>query len=868
MADRARWDGVVLAVGVALAGGLLFAPAAEAQTLGSVRDGSAMRTPAPQVATAHLALLRPVLDGQDDDAVWRETPRVDAFRQYNPEPDADPSLQTEFRVAYDEDNLYVFVRASDPHPDSIMRALTRRDVRGPSDQIGFYVDSYNDRRTGFAFYVNPDGVKRDFAVFNDGNQDGSWNGVWDVATRVDSAGWTAEFEIPLSQLRYADADEHTFGFGVRREIERYNESVSWPLYSRTTSGLMSQMGQLTGLRGLGAADRLEITPYAVTRNVTRSAASGGYQRDQQISAGGDVKIGLTPNVTLDATVNPDFGQVEADPAVLNLSAFETFVSERRPFFVEGTGLYGFSLNCYIVVDCQTNEGLFYSRRIGRSPSLLGTYGDDTTPTSSPIAAAAKLTGRTSSGLSFGLLDAVTQHVEGPGESTVEPRANYAVARVHQDFRGGDAGIGWIGTAVNRSLDSWTTPYLHESAYTTGVSFHTRFAQRNYELAGSVAASRVAGDPEAITRTQRSAVHYYQQPGDGLPFDTARTTLGGYAAQLKIGKYGGGVTRFETSLVRQSAGFEVNDLGFLRRADIQDWSTWAALSFQSPTRLYRWAQVNANTWHHWTTTGRRIDSAINVNGHLGLHSNWDLHAGGTVGRLGGTSCDRCTRGGPPLRQSVGFFPWFGVNADRRKALVPGAWVNLQFADEGRTRSMSLSPYLEMRLSTRLRVNVGANISNADNHTQWYDNFTDSDGTTHYAFAHLDQRTVSMNVRASYTATPDLTFEFYGEPFASSGTYSDLREVSSTPDAPAYADRFRPYTPPDDSPTTFSFVRLRTNAVVRWEYRPGSTLFLVWSHGRESFTEDAAIRPWNRDLSGLFDLHADNTFLIKVAYWFNR
>lgn len=819
-----------------------------------------------RVATAARAIDDVRIDGERDDAVWRSALVVSDFMQYDPEPDAAPSFRTEFQVAYDDDDLFVFVRALDAHPDSIMRALSRRDVRGPSDQIGIYVDSYLDRRTGFAFYVNPDGVKRDMAVTDDSNEDSSWNGVWDVRTRVDAEGWSAEFRIPLSQLRFAAGDTHAFGFGVRRSVERYPERIAWPSYSRTTPGLMSQLGTLEGLQGLGTADRLEMTPYLVTKNVTRPAG-GGFEHPQQIDGGVDVQLGVTPNVTLNATINPDFGQVEADPAVLNLSAFETFLAERRPFFVEGTGLYAFALNCYIVVDCHTNEGLFYSRRIGRSPSLSSRYGDATTPTATPIRAAAKLTGRLPSGLAFGALNAMTGAVDGTQDRVVEPSANYAVLRAQQDLRGGDAGVGVIFTAVNRSVESWTAPYLHESAYTGGASFRNRFGGRSYEVAGSLALSRVAGTPEVITATQRSAVHYYQRPGDGLDVDSAATSLAGYAAQVRVGKYGGGITRFETSLVRQSAGFEVNDLGYLRRADITDWSTWSALSFQSPTRVYRWAQFNANTWHHWNTSGDHIESAVNLNGHMGLHNNWNVHLGGTLSGLGGALCDRCTRGGPLLRRDPGVFPWGGVNGDSRRALVPGMWFNLGFWDAGRSHSRGLSPYVSFRASTRLDGQLGGNVYWADDRTQWLGNFDDAVGT-HYAFARLEQRTVSLNLRVNYTLTPDLTFEFYGEPFTSSGTYSDVREVNATPEASAYAARFDAYAAPAGTPTSFTFGQIRTNTVVRWEFRPGSALFLVWAHGRGDFTVDAARRPWQEDLRGLFDLHPDHTFLVKVAYWFNR
>ncbi|HEY9226617.1 MAG TPA: DUF5916 domain-containing protein, partial [Gemmatimonadaceae bacterium] len=692
--------------------------------------------------------------------VWRTASTVSEFRQFEPRIDADPSFKTEFRAAFDERNLYVFVRMFDPHPDSIMRALTRRDVRGPSDQVKLLIDSYDDKRSGYEFAVNPDGVKRDFSMSNDTNEDGSWNGIWDVATRVDSLGWTAEFRIPLSQLRYSKAESHTFGFGVWRDIERYKERDAWPAYSPTKNATVSQLGRLAGLAGISSDKRVEVTPYFVTKNVLRTLPNAQYRRDQQITGGGDLKLGITPNITLDATINPDFGQVEADPSVVNLTAFEQFFAERRPFFVEGTGLYQFNLNCYIVVDCSTNEGLFYSRRIGRSPSLRGQYGDEQTATATPIAAASKLTGRSRTGFSFGLLDAVTERVTGVNKQTVEPLTNYSVLRAQQDLRGGEAGLSLIGTAVNRSLDDLTSPYLHQNAYTGGATFRNRFASGKYELAGQLAGSYVSGTPAVIARTQRNQVHYYQQPDDDLSVDTTRTSLSGHAEQIKFGKYGGGITRFETSVVRQSGGFEVNDIGFLRRADVMDWSTWAALSLRNARGIYRWAQVNGNHWETWNTSGTRLENALNFNGHMGLKNNWDVHLGGTMSRLTPSYCDRCTRGGPVLRQSRGFFPWGGVNTDSRRIVSGGMWVNLSRWDEGKSYGTSLSPYVNFRLSPRMQLNIGTDISRDHNNTQWLGNFTDAANVTHYSFAHLYQRTVSMSARLNYTLTPDLTFEFYG------------------------------------------------------------------------------------------------------------
>ncbi|MBI3792862.1 MAG: carbohydrate binding family 9 domain-containing protein [Gemmatimonadetes bacterium] len=839
------------------------------------RVGRATVTPRrpPEVAQVRAvrAAVPPRLDGRDDDAVWQGAERTSDFVQFDPKPAGQPVFRTDFRVAYDERNLYVFVRMYDPHPDSIRHALTRRDQRGPSDQIKLLIDSQHDRRSGYEFAVNPDGVKRDFAMSNDGNEDPSWDGVWDVATRVDSLGWTAEFRIPLSQLRYPGDEDHVFGFGVWRDIERFKEREAWPEYVPTKNGLVSQLGELHGLHQLASGRRFEAAPYTVTKNVERSALGGVAGREQQVTVGGDFKLGLAPSVTLDATVNPDFGQVEADPAVVNLTAYETFFGEKRPFFLEGTALYQFNLNCYIVVDCSTNEGLFYSRRIGRSPSLAGQNGDPGTAIATPITGAAKLTGRTSGGLAFGLLEAVTPRVAGTGALTAEPASNYAVLRATQDWNGGRTGIGLIGTAVNRQLDASSSPWLHESAYAVGGNVRQRFGDGSYEASAQVAASHVSGSASALLLTQRGAVHYFQRPTSVTPLDSSRTSLDGYEAQLKFGKYGGGITRFETSVVRISDGFDVNDLGYLRRADVTDWSTWGALTFREPTDWYRWAQLNGNHWIRYNSAGQRFEHAVNVNGHVGLKGifdNWDAHLGGTFWGISNTVCDRCTRGGPALGQSAGYYPWAGFNTDSRKPIDGGLWVNLGITDEGRSRSARYNPYVDLRVGTRFVATLGAGYSVNVNDAQWIGNFTDSVAGRHYGFAHLDQTTVSLSARLNYTATPTLTFEFYGQPFVSNGVYGNVRELSATPEAADYQSRFRPFAAPAGTQLAFHYAQLTTNAVVRWEYVPGSTLFVVWQHGRVDTSPLASGRGWAGDMRELFDDHPQNTFLVKVSYWLSR
>src|SRR5213595_314859 len=601
--------------------------------------------PAPSTATRATAVRAKtlvVIDGRDDDEVWRVAPAISQFREFQPKEDGDPRYATEAKVAYDDRNLYVFIRAFDPHPDSILKLLARRDVRAATDQLKIMIDSYHDRRNGFEFAVNPAGVKRDYAVYNDNQEDDAWDAVWDVATQVDSLGWTAEFQIPLSQLRYVPRGTNTFGFGIWRDIQRYPERVSWPVYRNSQAGISSQLGELTGLEGLPSPRRPEVAPYVVTKNVS-VPTGGAFDRSQKVTGGADLKYGLTPSLTLDATINPDCGQVEADPAVLNLTAFETFFQERRPFFVAGTGVFRFDVNCS-QVNCN-GERLFYSRRIGRAPQLPGN--DPSSPIATTIYGAAKVTGRLPGGQTIGVLDAITQRATGSSDRTTEPATNYAVLRGQQDFRKGQSGVGVMFTAVNRSLDPLTEAALRRSAYVGALDFRHRFLNSRYQVSGSLDLSRVAGTPAAITATQRDPVHYYQRPDAGLRLDSTRTSLGGDAEELLFGKVGGGITRFETSYLRRSPGFEVNDLGFLLRADQQSWNNWFGIQSLHPSSIYQTAFWNFNWWQYWSAHGLPLERGANTNGHVQLNNRWWIHTGATLGQLGTTFCDlNCTRGGPP------------------------------------------------------------------------------------------------------------------------------------------------------------------------------------------------------------------------------
>ena len=813
------------------------------------------------VAQASRALKAIVIDGKDDDEAWRGAQVIDAFRQFDPNEGTDPRYRTEVRVVYDDRNLYALARMFDPHPDSILPLLARRDVRTASDQIKLLIDSYHDRRSGYEFATNPAGVKRDYLMSNDGNEDDSWDGVWDVATRIDSLGWVAEFRIPLSQLRFAKSAQHTFGFGVWRDIQRHGERDSWPLYRRNQPGLVSQLGELRGIDGIGAPRRLETTPYTVTKNLSHPEASGSFGRQQQVSVGADVKYGLTSNLTLDATINPDFGQVEADPSVLNLTAFEQFYQERRPFFMEGQGIFQYNLSC----NDGTCSGLFYSRRIGRSPQLGGRYYDASNPQNTTILGAAKVTGRLANGLSIGVLDAVTQREVGQGDRTVEPAANYAVVRLQQDLRKGNSGFGLMLTAADRTLDEWSSDYLRRGAYTAGLDFRHKFHKNEYEMSGYLAGSRVNGSVKAIESLQRNSVHSYQRPDGGLALDPTATAMGGATMQLALSKQGGGRTRFFTGYTRTTPGFEINDLGFQSRADQQSYSNWFQVNWQKPTSWYRRVSVNFNQWTVGNTTGQLTDLGGNVNAHAQFTNQWWAHLGVNQNALAGALDDRVARGGPAVRQVFNRSGWFGVEGDQRMRVQPMIFAQGQFKDASGSWMFGVDPRVAVRVASRLQGTFGLSLQHSVNDAQWYGNVNDATGTTHYTFARLDQHVASLTSRLDFTASRTLSVQFYAAPFVATGDYSSLKELDN-PKAVRYAGRYKAYT--GTSPVSdFNFKEFRSNTVVRWEYRPGSALFFVWSQGRQQDGINPGTFEPSRDVRDLFKARPDNTFLVKASYWFS-
>jgi hypothetical protein len=828
------------------------------------QEGSAVSAgtgaPAPiTIATASRAPQGVVLDGREDDDVWKDAMVIDGFRTFTPVQNGEPRFRTVAKIAYDDKNLYVFTRMYDPHPDSIVNLMSRRDVRTNSDWIKVMLDPYHDRRTGFEFCVNPSGVKRDYAIIDDGMEDQSWDAVWDVGTRIDSLGWVAEFRIPLNQLRYANATDHTFGIMIWRDVARFNERYSWPNYDRSSSGLSSKFGDVSGINGIVSPRRMEVAPYTVaqTSNVP-AAAAGAYDMKHQSRVGADLKYGVTSNLTLDATINPDFGQVEADPSQVNLSGFESFFSERRPFFLEGQGAFTSNLN------------LLYSRRIGRAPQLGGTYYDEGNVNNSTILGAGKLTGRLASGVNVGILNAVTQQELGPRNAigtpqTIEPQTNYFAGRASKDFRAGASSVGGMFTAVNRRTDEFTEDYLRKSAYAGSLDFRHQFLNRNYQIAGHVSGSRVSGTTAAMIATQQNLGHNYQRPDDGRAVDSSATSLAGYGAALYFNKRGGGRTIGNFGVEMFSPGFEINDLGFQSRVAYKGQWAWLQYQWNKPTSLYRQGNINFNQWANWSWDNIRTSLGGNVNTHWEMPNGMWLRSGISVDGVD-SYCDDCLRGGPVVRSDLTPNGWWEIDGDPRPRFVPNVFGSWTKGSGGRGHNWSVSPSVSYRFGSALNGSVSYNYYHGVTPRQFNGIYGDiGNDTTHYTVARLEQTQTSVTLRAAYTMTPTLSLEVFGSPFASKGDYSDWLQVVD-PRAREWNDRYAPYTQGGD-PGAFDFKQYRSNTVLRWEYRPGSTIYVVWAQERTQSFDGTDARTAPRGLDQLVKAHPNNVFLIKGSYWFS-
>lgn len=842
------------------------------------RNASA-QTDKPAAVMASRIDVAPVIDGRGTDVAWMSGPEGTDFRDFAPREGAEPALRTSVRIRYDDHALYFLVRAFDPHPDSIVRRVSRRDTfDATADQIRLLIDPLHDRRTGVEFVVTASGVKADATLFDDTGEDYSWDGVWDVATSIDSLGWVAEFAIPFHQLHFVDHHAPTFGIFVARWVGRSGERSSLPQYSRAAAGLVSQMGSLGGLRDLAATSALEATPYVVgrARNLPSRGAETASLEARPI-VGADIKWAPRANVNIDATLNPDFGQIEADPANVNLTGVEIFQSERRPFFLEGAGLLALPLAA------DGSGQLFYSRRIGRRPVLTDDFGAPDSPTETTILGAAKITARITPSTSVAALTAVTGQAEGRvrpdhhGSYVIEPRAIDLVARLQQNFRDGRSGIGMMMTRVDRDgTDATFSALLPLSAQTVALTTQHQTSDGVYQANGWLANSDVRGLPSAIARLQRSAVHAYQRPDDGVAFDSTRDALRGAAAFVSVSKVGGGITRFAASYRRVDPGFDVNDLGFFTKSGVQSASASVGLDQSMPGHIagvaYRRANLTLGYAGDWFWNGLPYARGLTLDGGFQLSSLAQVQLTLKQELPGALCAVSCTRGGPALVDLPRSTMTADITGDPRRAFVPHATVEYDRDDEGRSHGYGARVDGTWRIRSNLDVFLGAYAFNTLDASAWYGQFGEAPSdTTHFAVARLDLPTRSLTSRINYTLTNALTLQWYGQAYISRGVYDDLRELAD-PRSPDWSARFRPFGSPAlrASPGGVDFKQLRSNAVLRWEYRPGSTFFAVWSQGRDMDGATASrLGLWpGRDLRELFALRPLNTIAVKLSYWINR
>jgi hypothetical protein len=900
--------------------GLIAAGPLAAQGAPPQHDHSAAPTATAVRATASISI-----DGRPDEEVWLTAPAVTDFTQIEPNEWAPVTERTEVRFLFDDQNLYVAAWLYDTGP--LSTRLGRRDSNWPdTDSFILFVDTYHDHRTAYRFTINPSGTKRDEIITIGGGGGGggrggptgtgfgdtSWDPIYDVATSVTDEGWFVEMRIPFGQLGYARGDSQLWGLQVDRRIGRKAEHASWSFTPFLERATVARFGHLEGIEGIRSASPVELMPFVASRAEFRTIPMNSavdfanpYRsgRDYFTDAGVDLKYRVSSNFTINGTINPDFGQVEMDPAEINLSAFETRQNERRPFFVEGAEIFRFGEQGGL------NTQLLYTRRIGRSPqgSLPSGIAYADVPRATTILGAVKLSGKTAGGWSVGMLQALTgeesatyvDRTNTTGQAVVEPLSNYVGLRLRRDMHQGRTSLGGVFTAVNRRLDGepGLTNRLHSAAYTGGLDFRHDRPGRSWIFSGEVTPSIVLGSEAAIRRTQGTSARYLARPdATHLTFDPEATSLVGYGAKFDASKQSGS-WRGGATFTAISPTFEVNDIGFQTNADRLALATNFGYDNPRPASGFRRWNIGGGLNSTWNYAGDVLsrDLGIGFNGQLASYHNLSMR----VGRSFATWNDRLTRGGPMTRDLGQYSLNVNASTDNRMRWTFRSGAGFNRGDDGGWR-YSVNGGVTGKPTEAMEVRLGPSYSRNRNLGQYVDAVTDANATDtfgrRYIFASIDQSTMSLETRLNMTFTPRLTLELYAEPFLSTGDYHSLKELA----APRTFDfrefgrdvgtielqsngryRIDPDGPDGSSAafqvpnSDFNYRSLMGNAVVRWEWRPGSTLFLVWQQARsERLT---ALNPGNLDQVGriqfekearaLFGIKPENIFMVKVNYWLN-
>ena len=842
------------------------------------------------------------LDGQPTEEAWNAVPWSEEFIQYQPKENTPPYQQTHFKVLYDSKFLYFAYQALDTAPDSIVRRMGRRDDF-PGDWVEVNIDSYHDLRTAFSFTLSASAVRGDeFISLNGDNWDGSWNPIWYARTHVNDSGWTGEVRIPLSQLRYGPEEDKVWGLQVQRMIFRKDERSTWQYIPQSSGVWVSAFGELHGLKGIPPQKQIEIAPYVVAQTERYQKQEGNpfaTGKDSRLSAGVDGKIAITSDLMLDFTVNPDFGQVEADPSQVRIDGFQAFFEERRPFFVESRNIFDYRVTGSQAGGDYDSDLLFYSRRIGSSPHSYPNLGEKehaSVPDKTTILGAAKFSGKTKDGWSIGILESVTSRewatVDNEGarrKELIEPMTNYFVGRVQKDIDGGNTVLGGIFTAVNREGD--LNSQVHKAAYSGGLDFLHYWKGRTWYFRGNLISSRVEGTPEAIYNTQTSFEHLFNRNNiREVSLDSNRTSLTGSGGTFVLGKSGGRATKlgrvfkFESGITWRSPQLELNDIGFMLTSNEINHFTWASFQYQRPFSIFRNGRISYNHWARWDFAGQFMYLAFNANAHAMLKNYWGVAVVGSVNTYEGPS--KALRGGSSLRKPPGADLWVSINTDNRKKLRAEMEMTQAWGFGNTVKYQDYSLGLIAQPINALNISISAGYNYFWRRQDQFVEQVDFNGTPRIIVGAVDQNTLRITARLTYNITPDLTIQYYGQPYITRPVYSNFAYVVD-PLNPAYDKRFQTYTAGQidfkDNYTIdenkdgvgdynftmpdFNFVQFRSNLVIRWEYKAGSELYLVWSQGATPDVARDLDSPIQQSLfNNLFNQPSRNIGLIKWTYRF--
>ena len=849
------------------------------------------------------------IDGYINESIWQHAGET-GFTQRQPDEGAPASQKTEAWVAYDDNALYVAVKLYDSHPDSVISRLARRDQDSESDEVGIGIDAAHDRRTAEYFIVNPAGAIKDGTFSNDTQQDDSWDGIWEVGVRKEAWGWSAEFRIPYSQLRFPAADHYTWGIEIYRGIKRRNEESYLVLYPRTDRLRVSRWLELVGIEGIKPPARIELLPYAtaIGKFIQQPPADAfnlgrtdpfRLQRNYPTNIGADAKIGLAGDVTLDLSLNPDFAQVEVDPAVVNLTAYETYYQEKRPFFIEGSSILNFGRGgASLLQDFDwTDPSFFYSRRIGRAPQgSVQHEGFLDLPDRTTILGAAKVSGKMTNSWSFAALSALTDREYGEVDSAgvrfkdeIEPLTFYGVVRSLKEFNDARQAVGVLGTIVERNVrDDRMRGLLNDGAMSLGIDGWTFLDEKKvWVITGWAGASSISGTKERLTALQRSAQHFFQRPDAGyLGVDSSATTMSGWASRLWLDKVSGNWV-FDAALGAINPSFETNDVGYLMRADYINGHVYFGYEWYELEGIFRTKAITGALIREYDFGGNKTADGYELFLSSQFLNYWSTNL--ALAYNGEAYDDQRTRGGPLMKSLSSRSMIFSLSSDSRTSFY-GTLNTSAGRGESGGWLYTAGLYFNWKALGNLNTSVSLDYSRIHGASQYVDAVVDPAATstygTRYIFGVIDQKQLSTTVRLNWTFTPKMSLQLYLQPLLSSGAYSSIMELAkpgtfsfnrygegSSRIIPSAGDyTIYPNGTTGGSPNftisnpDFNFKSVRANVVFRWEYLPGSTLYFVWTNEKMDY-ESRGDFSFERDVTRLMRMTPDNVYSIKLTYWIN-